>query len=130
MRYLFCLSLGLMLGAIVSLMGMRTLQQRNAYPRSLMVMMQYELHHARDAARLTPCNSESVATAVSNLRLLAMRIESAFPTQANNDKIFSRYTQDLLAELGAIDHSSSCSSQVDTLTQISNACEACHRDYR
>jgi small-conductance mechanosensitive channel len=129
MRFIVCLLLGLMIGAIAATTAASILRQRHAYPRALMVVMQHELNTARDAAGSQRCaNNEH---ALRKLALLADDIETAIPHGNPPDRVFRQYLDDLRKQVGnANSVAADCTKQAQALTDIKNACDACHRDFR
>lgn len=130
MRYLICLILGLVVGAIAASTLANISARRTAWPRGLMNVMQHELGDARSAARAGRCNAPDTPSAAAHLRLLASDIEPALLAPGTRDRVFSQYNSDLRAALANWDTGADCARQGEALTVVANACEACHRDYR
>lgn len=127
MRYLVCLLTGLAVGALCATTAASILGQRNVYPRALMRVMQHELGDAREAARTRACadNARRLAT----LDVLAGNIAIAIPHGDPPDRVFGVYVDDLRKHLAAA-RAGDCAAEVPALAEVTNACEACHRDYR
>ena len=127
MRYLVCLFIGLVIGALCATTAASILGQRNPYPRALMRVMQHELGDAREAARTRACtdNPRRLAT----LDVLAGDIATAIPHGDPPDRVFGTYVDDLRKHL-ATARAGDCATQGPALTEVANACDACHRDYR
>ena len=130
MRYLVCLITGLVLGAVVASMVVDAVAQRHAWPRGLMNVMQHDLVDARNAARAGQCQA-NVAQAISpQLALLASDIERAVLAPGAKDRVFSQYASDMRATIAKWNPGADCAQQGAVLTEVANACDACHRDYR
>lgn len=130
MRYLVCLIVGLLIGAIAASTFVNATAQREAWPRGIMNVMQHELGNARTAARAQLCATPAVPAASAHLQLLAADIEPSLLDPGTKDRVFSQYASDLRRVLSQWDTSADCARQGAALTTVANACEACHRDYR
>jgi len=130
MRYLLCLIVGLIAGAIVAGSAGQALSRRHAWPRALMTVMQHELGAARTAAQTGQCRTPDVTDAAARLRLLAKDLEPALLAPDARDRVFSQYAADLRATVAQWDTGADCARQGEALTAVANACDACHRDYR
>lgn len=130
MRYVICLLIGLVIGAISASTFINASAQREAWPRGIMNVMQHELVNARKTARSPQCATATLQSAASHLHLLAADIEPALLAPGVKDRVFSQYASDLKHALSQWDTSSACERQSAALTTIANSCEACHRDYR
>ena len=130
MRYLVCLIVGLVIGAIAASTFVNATAQREAWPRGIMNVMQHELGNARMAARAQQCATPAVQAASAHLQLLTADIEPALLAPGTKDRVFSQYASDLRRALSQWDTGVDCVRQGAALTVVANACEACHRDYR
>ena len=131
MRYLVCLAGGLVIGALLALTAANILHARNAYPRALMTLMHHELGGARAAVHDGRCADAGVTAPIAHLRLLAGDIEPALLAPGAHDRVFSQYAADLGTAIDGFDASAAeCAARAAALTKISNACDACHRDYQ
>lgn len=127
MRYLVCLLLGLMIGAIAATTAANILARRDAYPRALMGVMHHELETARKAAQQQPCGEDGHA--MTKLALLANDIQTAMPDGGNPDRVFDLYVRKLAEAINTA-ATAECAQRSAALTAVGNACEDCHRDYR
>lgn len=130
MRYLLCLVGGVLIGALLALTAAGTLQRRNAWPRAIMNVMQHELGQARETLRLGRCTDASLRVSHSHLALLSDDLERALLDSGARDRVLEKYAQDLRGTVAAWDPGADCARQAATLTEVSQACDACHRDYR
>ena len=130
MRYLVCLIGGALIGALLTLTIANILAQRGAYPRALMNVMQRELGRARDLVHDGRCDAPEIASAGAHLELIASDIEPALLAPGAHDRVFSQYAADLRKAIDAYKAASGCPARKAAITDVSNACEACHRDYK
>lgn len=130
MRYLLCLVAGALFGALLALTAASALQRRNAWPRALMTVMQHELGAAREAARGDRCTAPQARSALAHLSLLAGDVEGALLAPGTSDRVFSQYAGELGQRVTAAAAAADCKTQAAALTEVSDACDACHRDYR
>ena len=130
MRYLVCLVVGALVGALLAMSVVGALQRHNVWPRALMNVMQHELREARDAAQGSDCTAPALQSGRELMRLLADDLERAHLEPGAKDRVFGQYANDLRNGLAQWDAAAACVQQRATLTTVANACEACHRDYR
>lgn len=130
MRYLICLVVGLIAGALMASMAGNAIAARHAWPRGLMNVMQHELVDARSSVRAGTCDSPRVSDAAAHLKLLTTDLERALMPPGTKDRVFSQYASEMRTAIDQWDTSALCPRQAESLTTIANACEACHRDYR
>ena len=129
MRFVVCIVIGLLVGAIGTATLASILSQRNAYPRALMRVMQHQLGAARDAVRAEGC--AGIAHRLTMLDVLSTDITTAFAQGTSRERVFLQYVDDLRKHVdNARRQTGECSARSQALTDIANACEACHRDYR
>ncbi|MEO5625591.1 MAG: hypothetical protein ABIQ70_06265 [Dokdonella sp.] len=130
MRYLICLTIGLLAGALMANMASNAIALRHAWPRGLMNVMQHALVDARSAARADKCLSPKILAAATHLQLLATDLESALLAPDAKDRVFSHYANEMRDAIAQWDPKADCALQAEALTKVANACDACHRDYR
>ncbi|AEQ97108.1 cytochrome c [Xanthomonas oryzae pv. oryzicola] len=130
-RYAFMLVLGVLIGLVATVMVANALQaRRDPVPDSVMQVMAYQLRALRPdtGAACTPAQQQR---RLQSLRLLADEAEPAFP-EIGEDRRFGEHAQALRAALdqaqGVI--LTDCSQLGQLHARISDACEACHRDFR
>lgn len=130
MRYLVCLLVGLLFGAIVASIAVNTAARRHAWPRGLMNVMQHDLGAARAAARGSQCQLPATRDAAARLRVLADALEPALLPPDAKDRVLTQYANDLRGALAAWNLDADCAQQAQALTAVGHTCDACHRDYR
>lgn len=128
MRYLVCLLLGLIIGALCAVTAANILGRRNAYPKALMTVMKHELKVARDAAGTPNCDASGPA--LDKLALLSPDIVVAMPDDGPTpDRVFHQYASELTTAIQKA-RNTGCEGRTQAVTEVGNACDACHRDYR
>jgi hypothetical protein len=131
MRYLICLLGGVLVGALLAFTVANALQRRHPWPRALMNVMQHELAVARDNSHAGQCASPAAQSAASHLALLSRDIEAAMLEPDAKDRVFTKYADDLRSAISvAAAAGPDCAHAAEGWTDVSNACDACHRDYR
>lgn len=127
MRYFACILIGLLVGSIGAVMAQKAFGNRNPYPDALMQVMAHEMKQADEASKHPECADPNHA--FDKLDLLAADIPVAMPGDGEPDRVFDQYVADLRRATAAA-KASPCAQRKDALTEIGNACKACHRDYR
>ncbi|WP_428942468.1 hypothetical protein [Xanthomonas oryzae] len=130
-RYAFMLVLGVLIGLVATVMVANALQaRRDPVPDSLMQVMAYQLRALRPdtGAACTPGQQQR---RLQSLRLLADEAEPAFP-EIGEDRRFGEHAQALRAALDQAQGVplADCKALGRLHRRISDACEACHRDFR
>ncbi|TZF90183.1 hypothetical protein [Cognatilysobacter lacus] len=128
-RYLFMGLLGLVVGAVATVMVMRALQQReDPYPHSLMHVMAAHMHALKDNVTQNRCAATDVLPHLQTVRALANDIEPAFKDMRDDPK-FAKYASDLRAAIDASLASPplSCPGVQAVAAKIGQACEDCHK---
>ncbi|MBB4129457.1 MULTISPECIES: hypothetical protein [unclassified Xanthomonas] len=130
-RYAFMLVLGLLIGLVTTVMVARVLQaRRDPVPDSLMQVMAYQLR-ALQPATSSACKPPTQRARLQSLRLLADELEPAFPN-IGEDRRFIAHAQALRAVLEQAQQTplTDCAATAGEKNRISEACEACHREFR
>lgn len=127
MRYLVCLLVGLLAGALVATTAANILGRADPYPKALMNVMKHELESANSAAASLQCEDDRYA--MSKLAMLVGDIEVAFPVGQTPDRVFHQYVENLRKAIYKAGDAP-CQLRAEALTGLKNACDDCHRDYR
>ena len=109
----------------------RTLQaRRDPVPDSLMQIMDHQLR-ALPGPSGSSCEPARQRARLQTLQLLATDLEPVFG-DLGEDRRFGEHAQALRAAIAAPLHAPNldCAVLAQARTQISEACEACHRDFR
>ncbi|MCC4622264.1 hypothetical protein LL965_20230 [Xanthomonas cassavae CFBP 4642] len=127
-RYAFMLVLGVLIGLVTTVMVARVLQaRRDPVPDSLMQVMAYQLRALQPPPGST-CTPEQQQARLRSLRLLADELEPAF-ANLGEDRRFGEHTEGLRTALDRAP-AADCAAVASLTTPISDACDACHRDFR
>jgi hypothetical protein len=132
MRQLALLLTGLLIGALCAFMAARTLQQRHALPRGLMAVLQHDLAELRRAERDQRCSAADLSRRFSRIEDLSGEIVGAMGTDPHDDPHLTEYAASLAHAAAAARTSAAadCPALAQRMHAITEACEACHRDYR
>ena len=131
-RYLFLFLLGLAVGAVAAVMGLRALQARSdPFPDALMNVLAHQAGQLGEAAKANRCTINDTLPRLQTLRSLSSDLESAFPGLAT-DARFGDAASGLRATLDqALAAAPADCSQLATVNQaIGDGCKACHRDFK
>ena len=131
-RYLFLLILGLVVGAIATVMAMRALDARkDHFPDSLMEVQGWHMGQLKAAMEQNRCGATDVLPHLQTLRMLGNDLEPAFPGLRDDE----RFRTAAAAMRAAADKAVSapplsCQSLAGTMKSLGDSCKACHRDFR
>lgn len=131
-KYLALLLLGLVIGAVCTVMAMRAIQARSdPFPHSVMHVQGWHLENLRNAVEQNRCTATDSLPHLQALRVMANDIEPAFPG-LRDDKRFADASSQLR---GALDTAlasppDNCTALGETTGAIGQACKACHQDFR
>lgn len=132
MRYLFLFLLGLVVGAVGTVMAMRAIDARqDHYPVSVMRVMDAHADALGANAKANRCAATDTLPQLQALRTLANDIEPAFG-DLREDARFAKHASDLRAALDAAlaNPPLNCDGVGIALKHIGEACKACHQDFR
>jgi len=132
MRILITLLVGLLAGALLTSMLMRSLAAGSAYPKGVMAVQAAHFSALNTLAKDNRCSAADIQKDLLPMRILAADIEPAFKTLAEQDQQFVRYAADMRRTLDlqlakGIDN---CADLNAGLSSIKQTCENCHRDYQ
>jgi len=131
-RYFFLFAIGLVVGVVGAVMGMRAWQARqDPFPKSLMHVQGYHFKQLRDDVQANRCNATDVLPHFSALRSTASDLESAFP-DLKDDARFAKAASNFRATLddARANPPLNCEGLGVAVKKIDDACKACHQDFR
>ena len=131
-RYLFLLALGLVLGAIATVMVLRALEQRkDHFPESLMRVQQWHMGQLKADMQQNRCNATDILPHLQALRMTANDIDAAFP-DLHDDQRFGTASSAMRAAMDKAIASPplTCEGVGATMKSIGEACKGCHQDFR
>jgi cytochrome c556 len=131
-RYLVVLVVGLLAGAICSVMALRALQARqDPFPSALMHVMAKQSSELRAAAAANRCTASDALPRLQALRAMANDAETAFPG-LREDARFTAAASGLRATLDSALASppTDCTQLTAVTKQIGENCQACHNDFK
>ena len=126
------LLLGLVVGAIATVMAMRALDARkDHFPDSLMEVQGWHMGQLKAAMEQNRCGATDVLPHLQTLRMLGNDLEPAFPDLRDDE----RFRTAAAAMRAAADKAVSapplsCQSLAGTMKSLGDSCKACHRDFR
>lgn len=130
-RFLFLFLLGLLVGAVATVMAMRALQARkDPFPDSVMHVMSKQTDMLKQNLAQNRCTSSDALPRLQTLRAVSNDLETAFPDLAE-DQRFVTHASQLRATLdGALSAPPvGCPDTKAILAKVGEACKACHDDF-
>ena len=131
-RYLFLFLLGLVLGAIGTVMVMRAWQARqDPFPDSLMHVQDWHMGRLKATSDQNRCSATDTLPHLQALRTTGNDLEAAFPDLADDQRFkdhAAKYRGTLDAALA--NPPLNCAGVGTALQQVGEACKGCHQDFR
>ncbi len=131
-RYFFLFLLGLVVGAIGTVMAMRAIDARkDHFHESVMHVQDWHLGQLKENVVQNRCAATDTLPHLQALRTMANDLEPAFP-ELRDDERFGTAASGLRAALdGALASPPlNCAGVGTALKDIGAACKACHQDFR
>jgi hypothetical protein len=121
---------GLVVGALCTLIAINSLHRGTAYPNAVMAMMGQQMKAMDRSIKQSRCSPADLTPRLQTLRFVANDIEPAF--EDIKDPQFGRYASDLrsAADAGLMAPPASCAAASATLARLGKACDSCHRDFK
>ena len=131
-RYLFMALLGVLVGAVATVMLMRAVQaRRDPFPDSLMQVMARQTQLLQQSGQQNRCTTSDALPRLQSLRALSNDLELAMP-DLRDDARFAGHARDMRARLdqALAAPPADCAALTAVTTRIGEACKACHQDFR
>ena len=131
-RYFFMFLIGLVMGAVLAVMGLRALQARqDPFPDSVMHVMQKHSGLLAKTIEENRCAATDTAPHLRTLRAMTNDLEIAFPGLADDER-FRTHASQFRAKLdaGLSKPPTECASAEKISASIKESCKACHQDFR
>lgn len=131
-RYLFLFLIGLVVGAICTVMALRAIEARqDPFPDSVMHVMAKHSGQLADKVKQNRCAATDTIPHVRTLRAMANDLDIAFPGIAD-DARFKTHTSQFRADLDAALSAppTDCAAAGALVEKIGGNCKACHQDFR
>ena len=131
-RYFFLFAVGLVVGIVATVMGMRAWNARqDPFPGALMNVQQWHMGQLKANLDANRCNATDVLPHLAALRMTSDDIERAFSGLADDPR-FKKAAGDMRATLDAARANPplSCANVGTVMKDVGAACKACHQDFR
>ena len=131
-RYLIVLILGLLVGIVATVMGMRAIQARqDHFPGSLMQVMARQTQLLNESLKQNRCTSNDSTPRLQSLRALSNDLELAFPS-LRDDARFQQHSSDFRAVLdkALAEPPADCEVLKVVTGQVASGCKGCHQDFK
>lgn len=131
MRSLVLLLVGLLVGALCTIIAVNALNRGTAYPNAVMALMGQQMKSIDQSIKQSRCASTDLTPRLQTLRFVANDIEPAF-ADMKDEVQFGRYAADLRAASDAalMTPPASCAAATAALSNLKKSCDSCHRDYK
>jgi hypothetical protein len=131
MRSLVLFVVGLLVGALCTVIAINALNRGTAYDHAVMAMMGQQMKALDRSIKQSRCTSADLTPRLQTLRFVANDIEPAF-TDMQDEAQFGRYASDLraAADSALMTPPASCTAATAALSNLDKACDSCHRDYK
>jgi hypothetical protein len=131
MRSLILFLVGLMVGALCTVIAINALDRGTAYDHAVMALMGQQMKAVDSSIKQSRCTPADLTPRLQTLRFVANDIEPAF-ADMKDEAQFGRYASDLRAAADAalMTPPASCTAATASLSNLDKACDACHRDYK
>lgn len=131
-RYLAMLLLGLVIGAIATVMLLRAWEaRRDHFPESLMTVMQWHMGQLKANVDGNRCGATDTLPHLQALRAMGNSLEPGFSDLADDSR-FKQHASALRASLdGALASPPlNCAGVGSAMKTLGDGCKACHQDFR
>ena len=131
-RYLFLLILGLVLGAVATVMALRALEQRkDHFPDALMHVQQWHMGQLKGDMEQNRCNATDVLPHLQALRMTATDLDAAFP-DLRDDQRFTTASSAMRATMDKViaNPPLTCEGLGAAMKDIGETCKGCHQDFK
>jgi hypothetical protein len=131
-RYFFMLLIGIVIGAIATVMVLNALNARkDHFHDSVMHVQQWHLKQLGDKAAQNRCNATDVIPHLKALRTMSDDLERAFPDLADDER-FVKQASGMRATLDAALSSPplNCEGVNAVTAKIGESCKGCHQDFK
>jgi hypothetical protein len=131
-RYFFLFLIGLVMGAVLAVMGLRALQARqDPFPDSVMHVMAKHSGLLAKTIDENRCAATDSTPHLRTLRAMTNDLELAFPGLADDQRLRT-HASDFRAKLdaGLATPPTDCASATKINASIKDSCKACHQDFR
>lgn len=131
-RYLFLVVLGLVLGAVATVMLLRTLEARkDHFPDALMQVQSWHMDQLSADLKQNRCNATDILPHLQALRMTSNDIDAAF-ADLRDDKRFGLASADMRETMDRIISNPplTCEGLTAATTDIGRSCKGCHQDFK
>jgi hypothetical protein len=132
MRALIYILIGLLSGALLTSMLIKTLSQGSEFPKGVMALQGSHFGSLNKLAKDNRCSPTEIQPHLITMRIVASDIEPAFKSLSEEDIQFARYGSDLrrVLDFQLAKSINNCADLSTAVSAIEQACDNCHRDYK
>jgi hypothetical protein len=131
MRSLIVGVIGLLVGALCTLILLNALRQGTAYPNGVMAVMSAQMKGLEQSLKQNRCASADLTPRLQTLRHLGNDLEPAFLPTADDER-FIAHASELRAALDAALSAppADCAAARVVIDRVGSGCQDCHRDFK
>lgn len=131
MRNLIILLIGLVVGAMLTVVALDALRKDTAYPRGVMAVKAAQVSALEAQLEANACTADSLLPHLQTLAALGNDLEPAFLPSAD-DVLFSQHAADYraAADTALVAAPADCSAAAEVVESIKASCKACHQDFK
>jgi hypothetical protein len=131
-RYLFLFLIGLVIGAVATVMALRAINARkDHFHEAVMHVQQWHVKQLKANVQQNRCGATDTLPHLQALRMLANDVEPAFP-ELRDDQRFVQHASQLRAALDSAlaTPPMNCPGVTAITGKVNEACKVCHQDFR
>ena len=131
MRLVVLFLVGLLVGAMATLVAVNAMDRGTSHSHAVMAMMGQQMKALDQSIKASRCASTDLTPRLQTLRFVANDIEPAF-ADLQGEAQFGRYAADLrsAADAALMTPPASCTAAAATLANLDKSCDSCHREFK
>lgn len=131
MRLIALFLIGLLVGAMGTVIALNALNRETAYHDAVMTVIGQQMKALDRSIKQSRCASTDLTPRLQTLRMISNDIEPAF-ADLQDDAQFGRYASGLraAADEALMVPPASCAAASAAYANLDKACDSCHRDYK
>lgn len=131
MRSIVLLLVGLVVGALCTVIAINALDRGTSHHDAVMTMMAEQMRAMGGSLKANKCAATDLVPRLQTLRLVANDIEPSFAGDID-DPQFNRYAAELraAADSALASPPASCQAASAAMSNLKKGCDSCHREFK